>query len=147
MIRSARFAAAGLCLAAGALPALAEEPNIETSLELGMELRVFPGDPAFGSQQDRAASPSFYLEPEITADWNGGDDRFTLVPYARVDQDDDSRTHVDLREANWLHFGDGYDLVVGADKVFWGVTESRHLVDIVNQSDGVEDVDGEDKLG
>tara|TARA_E500000318_G_scaffold45425_4_gene42947 strand:+ start:5193 stop:6410 length:1218 start_codon:yes stop_codon:yes gene_type:complete len=147
MIRSVRVAAAGLCLAAGALPALAEEPNIETSLELGMELRVFPNDPAFGLQRDRAVSPSFYLEPEISADWNGGDDRLTLVPYARVDRDDDSRTHVDLREANWLHIGDGYDLVIGADKVFWGVTESRHLVDIVNQSDGVEDVDLEDKLG
>ena len=112
-----------------------------------MELRVFPNDPAFGLQRDRAVSPSFYLEPEISADWNGGDDRLTLVPYARVDRDDDSRTHVDLREANWLHIGDGYDLVIGADKVFWGVTESRHLVDIVNQSDGVEDVDLEDKLG
>ncbi|WP_028465784.1 hypothetical protein [Nisaea denitrificans] len=147
MISGVRIAAAGLCLAAGALPALAKEPNIETSLELGMELRLFPNDPAFGLQRDRAVSPSFYLEPEISADWNGGDDRLTLVPFARVDRDDDSRTHVDLREANWLHIGDGYDLVIGADKVFWGVTESRHLVDIVNQSDGVEDVDLEDKLG
>lgn len=31
--------------------------------------------------------------------------------------------------------------------MFWGVTESRHLVDIVNQNDQVEDLDGEDKLG
>jgi len=31
--------------------------------------------------------------------------------------------------------------------VFWGVTESRHLVDIINQTDGVEDIDEEDKLG
>ncbi len=30
---------------------------------------------------------------------------------------------------------------------FWGVTESRHLVDIINQDDAVEDIDGEDKLG
>lgn len=147
MMRGVGIAAAGLCLAAGALPALAEEPYFETSLELGMELRLFPNHPTFGQQRNRAVSPSLYLEPEITADWNGGDDRFTLKPYARVDRDDDSRTHVDLREANWLHIGDGYDLVIGADKVFWGVTESRHLVDIINQSDGVEDVDLEDKLG
>jgi len=31
--------------------------------------------------------------------------------------------------------------------VFWGVTESRHLVDVINQTDFVEDIDGEDKLG
>jgi hypothetical protein len=33
------------------------------------------------------------------------------------------------------------------NKVFWGVTESRHLVNIINQIDGVEDIDGEDYLG
>lgn len=32
-------------------------------------------------------------------------------------------------------------------KVFWRVTESRHLVDIVNHSDNLEDIDLEDKLG
>jgi len=31
--------------------------------------------------------------------------------------------------------------------VFWGVTESQHLVDIVNQTDNVENPDGEEKLG
>ena len=31
--------------------------------------------------------------------------------------------------------------------MFWGVTESVHLVDIINQTDAVEDIDGEDKLG
>ncbi len=31
--------------------------------------------------------------------------------------------------------------------MFWGVTESRHLVDIINQTDLVENIDGEDKLG
>jgi hypothetical protein len=31
--------------------------------------------------------------------------------------------------------------------VFWGVTEFKHLVDIVNQTDLVENIDGEDKLG
>ena len=36
---------------------------------------------------------------------------------------------------------------MGISKVFWGVTESRHLVDIINQVDGVEDIDEEDRLG
>ena len=31
--------------------------------------------------------------------------------------------------------------------VFWGVAESVHLVDIVNQADFKEDIDGEQKLG
>ena len=31
--------------------------------------------------------------------------------------------------------------------MFWGVTESVHLVDIINQTDFAGDIDGEDKLG
>ena len=31
--------------------------------------------------------------------------------------------------------------------MFWGVTESQHLVDVVNQTDLVENPDGEEKLG
>jgi hypothetical protein len=38
-------------------------------------------------------------------------------------------------------------ILLGANKVFWGVTESRHLVDIINQTDLVEDIDEEQNLG
>ena len=117
------------------------------SLPIAAELRIFPNDPAFAGQDDKVLSPSVSIEPEIVYEWNDGDDRLTFVPFARWDADDDERTHFDIREANWLTFGDDWDLVVGIDKVFWGVTESRHLVDIINQTDGVEDIDNEDKLG
>ena len=36
---------------------------------------------------------------------------------------------------------------MGVSKVFWGVTESRHLVDVINQTDFVESIDEESKLG
>jgi hypothetical protein len=112
-----------------------------------LELRIFPKDPAFPEQDDAAFSPSFAAEPEFVYDWNDGADRLIFTPFVRWDAFDDNRTHVDIREANWLHLGRDWDLVVGIDKVFWGVTESRHLVDIINQTDGVEDIDNEDKLG
>ena len=32
-------------------------------------------------------------------------------------------------------------------RVFWGVTESKHVVDIINQTDLTENIDGETKLG
>ncbi len=40
-----------------------------------------------------------------------------------------------------------WELRAGVRKVFWGVTESQHLVDIINQTDYVENPDGEEKLG
>jgi len=38
-------------------------------------------------------------------------------------------------------------LLVGINSVFWRVVESNHLVDILNQTDLIEDIDGEEKLG
>jgi hypothetical protein len=119
----------------------------EISSSAAGELRIFPIEPAYPDQDDATFSPSISIEPEIVYEWNDGDDRLTVQPFARFDAYDENRTHFDLREANWLRIGDGWDLVVGIGKVFWGVTESRHLVDIVNQTDLVEDIDGEDKLG
>jgi hypothetical protein len=42
---------------------------------------------------------------------------------------------------------DAFEVTAGISKVFWGVAETQHLVDIINQTDQVESVDGEDKLG
>ena len=39
------------------------------------------------------------------------------------------------------------EVSVGVKKIFWGKTESVHLVDIINQTDAVESFDGEQKLG
>ncbi|TPW17661.1 MAG: hypothetical protein FD130_576, partial [Halothiobacillaceae bacterium] len=46
-----------------------------------------------------------------------------------------------------MHVEDGWDTTVGVAKLFWGVTESRHLVDIINQTDLLEEIDQEQKLG
>ena len=76
-----------------------------------------------------------------------GKQRVSIVGFARGDLQDSQRSHADLREAFWGIDGEIWDLTVGVGKVFWGVTESRHLVDVINQTDLVEDIDQEDKLG
>ena len=111
------------------------------------DVRVFPFSPAFPEQLDRSVVPSLVLQPEYRYGWNNGHDRITIVPFGRLEYGDDNRTHFDLRELNWLHVGPSWDLLFGVGKVFWGVTESRHLVDLINQTDLVEDIDTEDKLG
>lgn len=142
--------ALGSALGAAALlaaPAAGQTGEWALSGSVQLESRLFPTGPAFADQSDATVSPSVAVEPELTYTWNGGADRLTLIPFYRLDAHDERRSHGDLREANWLHLGDGYDIVVGLDKVFWGVAESRHLVDIVNQADLIEDLDQEDKLG
>ncbi|MEM8939996.1 MAG: hypothetical protein AAGC64_11675, partial [Bacteroidota bacterium] len=66
--------------------------------------------------------------------------------FIRVDRDD-PRTHWDIRELYFQKAKNNWELSIGLKKIFWGVTESNHLVDIINQSDAVESFDGEEKLG
>ncbi|MBS1213534.1 MAG: hypothetical protein H6R26_2151 [Proteobacteria bacterium] len=111
------------------------------------ETRFFTAGPAFPEQHDRIWSPSGVLQPEFRQDWNEGQDRFTAIPFLRLDANQSSRSHFDMREFNIFHQAADWDFRFGLGKVFWGVAESRHLVDIVNQTDLVENIDEEDKLG
>jgi hypothetical protein len=72
---------------------------------------------------------------------------FELILFGRVDQHDRNRTHGDIREGFFELFFDQWTFGFGIHKVFWGVTESKHLVDIINQTDLVEDFDTDVKLG
>ena len=114
---------------------------------VALDVRGFPHQPSFPQQDTNQVLPAFLLQPEFYYDWPNGNDYLTVVPMARLDFSDERRRHFDLREFNWLHAALTWDVLVGVGKVFWGVTESRHLVDVINQTDRVEDLDGEDKLG
>jgi len=108
------------------------------------EIRLFPHDPLYFGQQDQSASLAF--QPEYYHEFESGSS-FTFVPFFRLDSADSERTHFDVRELTYLWLHDDFELRLGVRKVFWGVTEVLHLVDIINQTDLVEDLDGEDKLG
>jgi hypothetical protein len=83
---------------------------------------------------------------EVYHAWEGGR-RIVGEFFYRHDENDDSRTHGDVRELYYQQSGDTFEFRAGARRVFWGVTESRHLVDVVNQSDFIENISNELKLG
>ena len=126
-------------------PARGGELDISGNLET--QVRSFWQDPAWAGQDDRALQPTVVSTTEIRWYNAAGNQRAALIPYLRWDATDDERSLADLREAYWAFKGDGYEVLIGANTVFWGVTESAHLVDIVNQTDFAGDIDGEDKLG
>jgi hypothetical protein len=109
------------------------------------EFRAFANDPVDTRQADNNFSLS--LQPEYYTSWDDGQQSFTFVPFVRWDQNDEQRSHADIRELTWLKAAEDWELRVGLRKVFWGVAESQHLVDIINQTDLVEAPDGEEKLG
>lgn len=90
---------------------------------------------------------SVLSEIEFYQGWNDDQDSLLFKPYVRIDQHDDERTHFDIRELVWQHIADDWELRTGISKVFWGVNEANHLVDIINQDDQVDDISGDPKLG
>ena len=139
----------GACasIAAATAPSVALSGEWDVGGEIAGEIRYFPNNPLYPGQFEHF-QPSISFEPDIRWESDDRKHQFVLIPYARIDAQDDERTHVDLREGYYRYNADGgWALTVGAAKVFWGRTESRHLVDIINQTDAVEDVDEEDKLG
>ena len=111
---------------------------------VGAEARLFPNSARYLGQEDQSAS--FVAQPEYYHEFESGSS-FTFVPFYRIDSADRERTHFDIRELTFLWLQDDFELRLGFRKVFWGTTEILHLVDIINQTDLVENVDAEDKLG
>jgi hypothetical protein len=96
--------------------------------------------------QDRL-QPSAALTLAADHSWNDGADALSVTLFGRADALDDARTRADLREAYYSHRGQDWALNLGVRRVFWGQTEAKHLVDVINQVDFVEDLDEEERLG
>ena len=133
-------------LAATALLALAPSSGAaELSGHIALEARAFADPPAHFRQSGNGFSIT--VQPELYHAFGDGRQSLLFTPFLRADTADGRRTHFDVRELLYQRVFDSAELRVGIGRVFWGVTESRHLVDVVNQTDLVENVDLEDKLG
>ena len=144
-IRTAQFTALALLVASST--AVADDAAWEGAGNVELQSRFFARDALWPGQGSQTAQVSIAATAELRWRNAGGDQRASLIPYLRRDSVDDERNLVDLREAYWALEGDSLELLAGVNTVFWGVTESVHLVDIVNQTDAAGDIDGEDKLG
>ncbi len=135
------FSVASNCLAAEGT-----NTEIKWSGYTGVELRAFQNSAQYSDQHGRL-NLSFVLQPEFYLSWADRNESLRFTPFLRVDEHDSDRSHYDIRELLWEKVGHDWELRAGIGKVFWGVTESQHLVDIINQTDLVDSPDGEEKLG
>lgn len=132
-------------LALACAPALAGNWDVQGVIDA--ESRLFFAGPAHAGQDNERVQVTVTAMPEFHFTSDDGNDRLSVVPMLRADSFAGERTFADMKEFYWLHIGDGWDLRAGIDRVFWGVTESRHLVDIVNQKDFSGELTEEDQLG
>jgi len=117
----------------------------EISGEIGLENRFFPYKGLYGNTEK--SETVLILRLEYAYSWDDDRKVVTFIPYAVVADPDSKKTHLDIREASYVAAYEKIELRVGVSKVFWGVTESQHLVDVLNQTDAILNTDGEDKFG
>ena len=124
-----------------------QQPNLtkEFTLELQADSRYFYNKGLYPGQKDFFYS--FSAKPELFLEWAEGNQLLKFTGFARWEAQDTKRTHADIRELYWQYIKNDWEFSVGLKKVFWGVTESIHLVDVINQTDVIESFDGEQKLG
>ena len=124
------------------------EIDHDFSGRVSIESRWYPQSAAHSGQRSHASG--FVAEPKLYLEDARGRS-LILASFFRYDGADSRRTHADLHEAYLMLFGQigngEWELRLGVDRVFWGVTESRHLVNIINQVDLVEHPYKEPKLG
>ena len=113
--------------------------NVEINDRLFFEEGIYPG------QKRHYISLAF--QPEFYVAWAGGKQSIKFSGFARIDQHDQRRNHLDIRELYWNKRLGPNEISAGFKKVFWGKTEANHLVDIINQTDLLEGFNREEKLG
>jgi hypothetical protein len=140
-------------------PAASASPDISKILSTfgvttdlsGAASGSFPAPPGFNKVIPGQEEPSVAVTLNFINEWNGRSRSFVFKPFFRYDNMDEYRTHFDIREMVWTakYSQDEHPwmLKIGIDKVFWGTAESHHLDDVINQTDLVEDISGEAKLG
>lgn len=140
---SERLIQGGLLLAA--LTLFSGVVAAELSGSISIEYRYFFVD--MPAQEPPRQGSGLVLEPRYSQAWLNGDLQLDAEGFWRGGSGDEERDHGDIRVLSLNYAARAWELRAGVRRVFWGVTESQHLVDIINQTDQLEGIDGEDKLG
>ncbi len=117
----------------------------------GCLILTLPAAPAWGAAQQWEGTITFEgrgftapgslssAEPTLTVQVRNealfGWSSSSVGVWLRVDPLNRDRIRIDARDISWYGAAGDLDLAVGFRRVFWGVLESAHLVDVVNQRD------------
>lgn len=101
------------------------------------EYRFFPYKAV--DEKNFHSNYSIALQPQLHHAWDNDYSSVTFTPFFREDQNDqDGRTHFDIREANYKLISGDWEYLIGVSRVTWGVGASFHIVDVISQLDFVD---------
>ena len=122
----------------------------ESSFSLRQQHQLTAAQRYFG-QTGAAGQARAHTIVSLLSDWSwqneDGSQHFQLTPFLRWQQRDSTSNLLDLQQAYWRYAASNWEFKAGSDIVFWGVSESQRLVDVINQVDMVGGVDMEARLG
>lgn len=119
-------------------------PNDELNSTITVTTSYYTDEPIVGEDRPQISALSF--QSELFLDLT---DRFqlTVEPFLQYEHLSDINTHLDLRKFSFLYTASSWEFEAGIGQEFWGVAESRQIVDVINQQDFATDFNGEVKLG
>lgn len=121
--------------------------TVAHAVDLRFDADVMTQPDLADSRAQRQLSGALELALQPSARNRGISRNLDLVLFGRWHESLSKHTHADVREFAFTWASREFETRVGVTRNFWGVTEGAHLVDIINQEDWLEDIDGEDKLG
>jgi len=121
-------------------------PPVKTGGYVAADGRVFVQPPKYAGQE-QGTGVSLVVEPELAVQSENEVHTVTARPFYRLDPYDAQRSHADIRQASYQMASEGWELGLGAGIFTWGVLESYRPVDVMNQIDFVDAIDGSAKLG
>lgn len=153
------FLIAGMPTASQSADVSATEPAVTTAYsddsdpgnpfkviaEISAWTQFYSGPPEYSGQVEGVIP---VLDGSVRFEYSANDaaDRFVFEPHGRYDIRAGTDL-IDLKEAYYSHKGDNWEFLIGAHTLFWGTTETRHLVNVINQVDLAGDVVHENFLG
>lgn len=117
----------------------------EISGNIQGDYRYFEKKGLYPGQETEYFSSIF--NPQIYVEWDNSNQLIQFEGFARLNQYDIEQTHWDIRELYYQKIIANWELSVGKKQIYWGFTESNHLVNVINQDDLLEGNGVANKLG
>ncbi len=134
-----------LFIGCGALISAPSPAHADFSTTIELEQRFFLHDAPVANRERNYSAIGGELQYSFSK--NRGRQTFTATAAGRLDYDDPDRRYIEILDLDNIIRSGSFEYRFGIRRIFWGVTEAVHLVDVVNQTDLREGFDGEDKFG
>lgn len=121
--------------------------DLDVSGKIESRFRYFEEKPLYAAQGDSRNYNEYSFENRLESKGGGYGDFLFEYSINSYSDDEEEQSQLELMEAYWSKTSGDYGVGVGVNRVFWGVVESNHLVDIVNQTAFQKDFDGMEKIG